>query len=311
MEKAPDKQFIDHAKLSEYTTFQLGGKCRALIQCSTEEVFLSVMREIHKRRERHVVLGGGSNSVFLDQGLEATVIRYCNEDSEIKQYGSYLVVPACCLMDSLALFAAENGLSGLEFANGIPGTVGGAISGNAGAFGRQIADVINSVRIFTQQCTIREVQHADMKFDYRSSRLQNSREVALSAFLSLKEGDKTQLLEERARILELRREKHPDWRKTPCAGSIFKNLEGPVPTEKKQAAGYLLEQAGVKKMKVGGAEIFPKHANMIVKSTPECTSEDVFALATQMHNAVKEKFNVELIPEVRFYDATGQIRHIE
>ncbi len=311
MEKTPDKQFIDHAKLSEYTTFQLGGKCRALIQCSTEEVFLSVMREIHKRRERHVVLGGGSNSVFLDQGLEATVIRYYNEETEIKQYGTYLVVPASCPMDSLALFAAENGLAGLEFANGIPGTLGGAISGNAGAFGCQIADIINSVRIFTQQCTIREVQSAEMKFDYRFSRLQNSREVALSAFLALAEGDRTKLLEERARILELRRDKHPDWRTTPTAGSLFKNIEGPVPSEKKLAAGYLLEQAGAKKMKVGGAEIFPKHANMIIKANPKCTTEDVFALAVKMHSAVKEKFNISLTPEVRFYDTTGQIRHLD
>ncbi len=311
MEKTPDKQFIDHAKLSEYTTFQLGGKCRALIQCSTEEVFLSVMREIHKRRERHVVLGGGSNSVFLDQGLEATVIRYYNESCEIKQYGNYLVVPACCPTDTLALFAAEKGLAGLEFANGIPGTVGGAISGNSGAFGCQIADVINSVRIFTQQCTIREVQNADMKFDYRFSRLQGSREVALSAFLALKEGDSKKLLAERKRILALRREKHPDWHTLPCAGSVFKNISAPTPSDKKQAAGYLLEQAGAKKMKVGGAEVFPKHANMIVKATPECTAEDVFALTCQMFEAVKKKFSIELVPEVRFYDSTGQIRHLD
>lgn len=311
MEKTPDKQFIDHAKLSEYTTFQLGGKCRALIQCSTEEVFLSVMREIHKRRERHVVLGGGSNSIFLDQGLEATVIRYYNETCEIKQYGNYLVVPACCLLDSLALFAAEKGLAGLEFANGIPGTVGGAISGNSGAFGRQIADVISSVRIFTQQCTIREVQTADMKFDYRFSRLQSSREVALSAFISLQEGDRKKLLEERERILELRRDKHPDWHTTPCAGSIFKNLAGPSPSDKKQAAGFLLEQVGAKKMSVGGAGVFPKHANMIIKTNTECTTEDVFTLTGQLYEAVKKKFNIELIPEVRFYDATGQLRHLD
>jgi UDP-N-acetylmuramate dehydrogenase len=301
-----DKVFYDHAPLSDFTTFQLGGKCRALLQCSSEEALLGVMREIQKRRERHVVLGGGSNAIFLDKGIEATIVRYYDENTEIKQYGNYLVVPASCPLDKLALFAAENGLSGLEFANGIPGTLGGAIAGNAGAFGRSISDVINSVRIFTQQCTVREVTTDQMKFGYRKSRLRSKREVALSAFLALQEGNRDELLAERERILKLRREKHPDWHQTPCAGSIFKNIEDPNSTdEKKVAAGYLLDQVGAKDMKEGGAQVFEKHANIIIKASDDCTSEDVTNLALRMHDAVKEKFGISLVPEVQFYDNTG------
>ena len=300
----PDKEFRDHAILSEYTTFQLGGKCRALILCRTEQVFLSVMREIHKRRERHVVLGGGSNIIFPQKGVDATVIQYLNNDSEIKQYGSYLVVPASYPLDDVSRFAAEQGLGGLEFATGIPGTIGGAVCGNAGAFGHQISDIINSVRVFTQQCTVRESQRDEMKFGYRSSRIQNNREVILSTFLSLTETDSAPLLAERERILALRRECHPDWHTTPCSGCVFRNVEQEDGT--RISAGKLLDEAGAKSMRVGGAAIFEKHANIIVKADESCTSDDVYQLALQMQQAVKEKHNIELVPEIRFVDHIGQ-----
>jgi len=299
------KEIADHAALSEYTTFKLGGTCRALITCSTEEAFVKTMREIHKRHERHVVLGGGSNSVFLDDGVDATAVRYYNKEADIELYGNYLVVPASCPLDKLAECAAQNGKSGMEFANGIPGTVGGAIAGNAGAFGRQIADVINSVRIFTQQCTVREIPVDKMKFEYRSSRIQKSKEVVLSCFLSLQEGNAEDLLKERKRILALRKEKHPDWRVTPCAGSVFKNLEQPDKSNKKTAAGYLLDQVGAKKMRVGGARVFEKHANIIIKDKDDCTSKDVMDLTEMMMKAVKEKFDIALVPEIQFHNRYG------
>lgn len=305
MSSVDGKEIVDHAALSDYTTFKLGGTCRTLITCSTEEAFVKTMREIHKRHERHVVLGGGSNSIFLDDGVDATAIRYYNDDANIELYGNYLVVPASCPLDKLAEVAAKNGKSGLEFAHGIPGTVGGAIAGNAGAFGRQIADVINSVRIFTSQCTVREIPVDKMKFEYRSSRIKKSKEVVLSTFLSLQEGNAEELLEERERILALRKEKHPDWRITPCAGSVFKNLEQPNKKDRKKAAGYLLDQVGAKDMRVGGARVFEKHANIIIKDQEDCTTKDVMDLTEMMMNAVKEKFDIALVPEVQFHNRFG------
>jgi UDP-N-acetylmuramate dehydrogenase len=190
-------------------------------------------------------------------------------------------------------------LAGLNFSSGIPGTVGGAISGNAGAFGRQVSDVLKSVTIIDKEGEEKILNPQQCLFSYRYSRFRDSAEIILSARFQLQPGSSKALLNEREEILAMRKEKHPDYHALPCAGSFFKNLEPSESGEKRQAAGWFLDQAGAKRMSVGGAAVFDQHANIIIKKTDRCTASDVYALSQKMQKAVMEKFGIELEPEVR------------
>jgi len=202
------------------------------------------------------------------------------------------------LLDDLARLTLERGVGDLSYCSGIPGTVGGAIAGNAGAFGRQIGDVVESVQLLDASGTRHEVPGAELGFEYRSSILKQTGGVVLSALLRLQSEDIPTMTAERERILELRRSKHPDWRAMPCAGSVFRNIEPSSAADRRQAAGWFLEEAGAKDFCVGGAHLFDKHANIIV-TAPEATARDVFDLTEKMIAAVQEKFGFRLVREIK------------
>jgi UDP-N-acetylmuramate dehydrogenase len=208
-------------------------------------------------------------------------------------------VSGATLLDHLARWAVGAGLEGVNMCSGIPGTVGGAVIGNAGAFGRQIGDVLESVLLMDPQGTVSRCPAQDLELAYRRTRLQAGGEVVLSARLRLVPGDAVRLQTEREEILALRREKHPDWHREPCIGSIFRNIEPTSKAGRRQAAGWFLEQAGVKDMRVGGAFIYPKHANIIVRD-PQGTASDVHDLSLRMAEAVQTRFGLRLEREVRF-----------
>ncbi len=176
--------------------------------------------------------------------------------------------------------------------------MGGAIAGNAGAFGRQIGDAVEAVRLMELDGSIHDVSAGELQFEYRSSALKQTGAVVLEATLKLSPWDAATLQLERERIMELRRAKHPDWRSTPCAGSVFRNIEPTSAAERRQAAGWFLEQAGAKDFSEGGARLFEKHANIIV-AEPGAKALDVFVLSERMIAAVREKFGFELSREIR------------
>ena len=206
------------------------------------------------------------------------------------------------LIDDLVSATITRGLGDISFCSGIPGTVGGAIAGNAGAFGHQIGDVIESVRLMELDGTQRTVPGDELGFEYRSSVLKSSGAVVLEALLKLAPEDIQTMEKERERILELRRTKHPDWKTLPCAGSVFRNIEPTSAAERRQAAGWFLEEAGVKTFRVGGAHLFEKHANIIV-AEPDATARNVFELSEKMAAAVHEKFGLELVREIKLVGA--------
>ncbi len=277
-------------QLAPYTTFRLGGPCRGLIDCQTPDQLKSVIARAGKNA---ILIGGGSNLLVSDAGVDATVIRYYSETPQVMRDGDELMVYGGTLLDDLARIAVEQGLEGLVCCTGIPGTVGGAIVGNAGAFGEQIGDRLVSVSLLDG-----DVSPADLQLGYRRSRLQGSGEIVLSARLKLTPGDAAKLRKHRDEILSLRASKHPDWRKTPTAGSFFKNIEPTSKAERRQAAGWFLEQAGAKDFRVGGARTYEKHANIII-AEKNCTAMDVHRLALKMADAVRDKFGLELQREVR------------
>lgn len=289
----------EHVPLSQYTTFRLGAACAGMIHCQTPQQLEEAISYLVKEQKKFILIGGGSNLVVSDEPLDCYVVRYCADKPVIEQNATVLTVSGSTRLDHLALFAAQRGIEGINFTTGIPGTVGGAVVGNAGAWGRQIGDVLTSVELITAAGMKKTAQARDLGFAYRDSILKKTGDIVVSAVVSLRKGGAKALLEEREKILAERKSKHPDLRYEPCAGSFFRNIEPTSKAEKRQAAGWFLEEAGGKNLKVGGAVIYPKHANVIIKSDG-CRSQDVYDLSVQMARVVKKKFNLDLVREVRF-----------
>ncbi len=299
MQTFPGIQIHEQVPLSEVTTFRLGGSCRRLISCSTPEAVRRAVPELAKGSEPFVLIGGGSNILVSDEGFEGTVIRYVSRTPNVERDGHCLNVDAGSSLDAFSGYAAENALEGLSFCTGIPGTVGGAIVGNAGAWGRQVADVLERATLMDREGRTRDVRRDDLSFAYRRSCLQESGDIVVAARFRLAPGNRDRLLEEREEILAKRAAKHPDLTVAPCIGSFFRNLEPSVVGSRRQAAGWFLEQVGAKQMSVGGACVFLKHANMIIKGDEGCTAQDVFDLSRRMQRAVREQHGIALVREIR------------
>ena len=287
------------ARLEDYTTFRLGGACRALIPCRTPSELESVIKHLVRDKLPFILIGGGSNLVVSDEGIDCFVVRYVSDKPIIRREENDLIVSGSTNLDALARYAALQSLEGLNYTSGIPGTVGGAVVGNAGAFGKQVGDVLKSVTVISRSGEKRQLGPKNLGFRYRHSILKETDDIVLEVCFALIPGNKDALLKEREETLSIRHEKHPDLRTHPCAGSFFRNIEPTSKAGKRQAAGWFLEQAGGKSLHVGGAVIFEKHANIIVKGE-NCKAQDVLELSKKMAQLVKETFNLQLEREVRF-----------
>jgi len=296
---SPQLQVSENALLRNYTTFQLGGPCPILIEGATAAQLPAIIKLLNKAGQPFLVIGQGANLIVSDKGIKQAVIRFCSEKPVITASGSRVTVSGDTLLDDLALFTIENEVGDLSYCTGIPGTVGGGIAGNAGAFGRQMGDHLVSVELLGLDGTVRTVLHDELEFSYRHSKLKETGEIVLSATFELPAAEKSIMQAERDRILQFRKDHHPDWHNEPCAGSVFRNIEPTSAVERRKAAGFFLQEAGAHLFRVGGARLYEKHANIIV-ADPGCTAQDVWELCGKMAAAVKEKFGIELTREVRF-----------
>lgn len=285
--------------LRDVTTFRLGGPGRGWAECPDAGALCEALRDLAAAGETPWILGGGSNVLVADAGLEAVVVRYAGGSLDARRIGDEVEVSGCVSLSELAAWTVDEGLEGLVFAAGIPGTVGGGVAGNAGAFGRQLSDSLSGLRVAGQAGQIREAPPEAFGFRYRDSALTGRGRAVVSARFRLCPGDRGALRAERDRILEVRRSRHPDWRRLPTAGSFFRNLDPAPVAGRRQAAGWLLDRVGARGFRVGGAGVFEKHANIIVKREETCTSQDVLELAGRMAEAVRRRFGVLLTPEVR------------
>ena len=295
----PELSVRENSPLADCTTFRLGGPCPLFIDGPAADRLPALIRTLNEKNTPFLVIGQGSNLVISDAGLDCAVIRFCSEEPNIQADGNRVRVSGDTLLDDLALFTIENNIGDLSFCSGIPGTVGGGIAGNAGAFGRQLGDHLVSAEILGLDGTVRTAAPEELEFAYRHSRLKETGEIVLAAEFELPTDEQEFLQAERERILEFRREHHPDWRTTPCAGSVFRNIEPTSAAGRRQAAGWFLEEAGAHSMRSGGAHIFEKHANIIIGGK-RCTAQNVWELSEQMKGTVKEKFDLDLVREVRF-----------
>ncbi len=292
--------------LAELTTFRLGGPCRGFVDCAGPDELMRAVAWLREQDLPFFVIGEGSNILASDEGVPCHVVRFLSPEPEIREVSQGCFrVGAGTRLDDLALFAARQGLDGLSFAHGIPGTVGGAIVGNAGAFGRQISDVLEKVTLLEPDGRRLTLRADQLGFGYRQSNLKNSSAIVLEAWLRLTPGDPSALTARRREILDLRRRRHPDVRLTPCAGSFFQNVRPSSQAGPRQSAGWFLEQAGVHGLRRGGASVFAKHANIIIH-TPPGRAQDVYDLACVMRQRVREKFGLSLRREVRLAGSFGR-----
>lgn len=289
-----------NVSLSDYTTFRLGGKCPILIESPDGSALVEAVKQLHKNQISFRVMGQGSNLLVADAGVDFAVIRFCSDEPNLQIEGTEVWVAGNTLLNDLANRTIDAGVGDLSFCCGIPGTVAGAIVGNAGAFGRQIGDVVKSVRLLSREGVIREVVGAELGFAYRRSILKQSNEILLDARLKLDVCDRSEMKAEQDRIMQLRRSKHPDWHTMPCAGSIFKNIEPTSAADRRQAAGWFLEAAGARDFSVGKAHLFEKHANIIIADAG-ATAQDVLELMERMVAAVQEQFGFRLERELTFW----------
>ncbi|MFP4473433.1 MAG: UDP-N-acetylmuramate dehydrogenase [Candidatus Omnitrophota bacterium] len=295
-------QVAENVPLREMTTFRVGGPASLLITCSRTHAFREVLAVLRDHKQEVRVIGEGSNILAADRGLDAVVVRYLSRDPEISRQKDVLRVSGSALLDDVALYASEYGLVGLSFASGIPGTVAGAVVGNAGAFGRQMSDIVQSVEIVDDQGAARTVSAGEIAWAYRKTDIENKRWLVTAVRFVLESGSHASLVEDRREILALRSKKHPDYQNKPCAGSFFKNI---VHTDgSRQAAGWFLEQAGCLGMRVGGAAVYDRHANIIVNEG-QAAAADIVRLADIMRDAVRTSFGIDLEPEVRYWGFQG------
>lgn len=295
--------------LSDYTTFKIGGPARYFLVAEREEDIVSAIRAARELGLPLFILGGGSNLLVSDKGFDGLVIK--PQITNIRFQNNTIIASAGTPLSKLIIESVNNDLTGLEWAMGIPGTVGGAVVGNSGAYGHSTSEAVKTVRVISAEDGSRkEYENSDCCFDYRESRFKDAGEIIIEVVLVLERGDKEQGRQKIKEIVSERSGKHP---LQPSAGSVFKNyrvgnndpLVGQFPAlvEKikggKLSVGYLIGQCGLNGRQIGGAKISEEHGNFIV-NLGGATAEDVVALIKICKDEVKKRYNIALGEEIRY-----------
>jgi UDP-N-acetylmuramate dehydrogenase len=314
----PGLQVSENVPLSGCTRFAIGGPARWLVDISTEESLAAAIAEIRHAGAPFTLIGGGTNLIVSDEGFPGVVLRYTA--GRIEAAGPVIRVEAGAALQSLVDFSIERGLGGLETLTGIPGWVGGAIYGNAGAYGHSIQERIESVRVFAAVhqagCGLRDLDNAACDFAYRESVFKQHKDwVVTSALLRLQPADAAALSNTADGILKIRNEKYPPTMR--CAGSIFKNLildqlseavRAQIPAsvirEGKVPSAYFLEQVGAKGMVNGAIRVADYHANLIYNtgggSSGNGSAADLRHLIQVLKSRVREAYGLDLEEEVQY-----------
>ncbi|MBQ7046495.1 MAG: UDP-N-acetylmuramate dehydrogenase [Oscillospiraceae bacterium] len=277
--------------LYPHTTFRIGGKCRALVAINSTEALLKISDYLISENIRYFVLGRGSNVIVSDEGFDGVILLLSKSFSEIRLLNDTdIYCTAGASLRDVCLVALENSLEGMEFAFGIPGTCGGALFMNAGAYGGEIKDIIASAH-YLENGEIHEIKAEDMDLSYRHSVFaENTDRIITDMVFRLKKGDKSEIKARMDDFMERRRSKQP--LEYPSAGSTFKRPEGSF-------ASLLIDQCGLKGMSVGDAQVSEKHSGFVINKG-NATCRDVLELCDKVRYIVLEKtgYTLELEPLV-------------
>ncbi|MBM4764020.1 UDP-N-acetylmuramate dehydrogenase [Bacillus sp. B15-48] len=275
--------------LAGHTTLKIGGPADLFIEPSSIDNLRKVMELIHEKKVKWTVIGRGSNLLVSDAGIEGVVIKLGAGLNDVKLGGTEVLVGSGASTVAFAMAMGRKGLSGLEFASGIPGSIGGAVYMNAGAHGSDISNVLKKAHILFEDGTMEWLSIEEMAFSYRTSVLQKQRPgIVIEALFQLQPGDKEQIIEEMKKNKEYRKTTQP-W-DSPCAGSIFRN---PLPNY----AGQLVERAGLKGFSIGGAKISEMHGNFIVNAG-DAKAKDVMNLIEHIKKTILTLYGIEMETEV-------------
>lgn len=274
--------------MSRHTSFRTGGEADCLLQIRNVEQLQKILSYLRKTGNEYFLLGNGTNLLVSDRGYQGVVLQMGEGLSGISVEGEKIRVQAGALLSKTAKAAMDAGLAGMEFASGIPGSVGGGIVMNAGAYDGEMKQIVERVTVLNEDGELMELDCDTMEFGYRTSVIRNRPFVVVEALLSLKKGDQEQILAKMADFAQRRRAKQP--LEYPSAGSTFKRPEG-------YFAGKLIMDSGMRGRRVGGAQVSEKHCGFIV-NTGNATSEDVAELMIEVQERVKERFGVMLEPEI-------------
>ncbi len=278
---------LKNVPMNEYTSFRVGGKVDYLFRpVNTEELKL-ILKQLKANQLPFFILGRGTNLLIKDGGFRGAAILMSEGFNHIEQKGKYILAGAGISLPALSKAAAEGGLSGLEFASGIPGSLGGALIMNAGAYGACLANLVNEVKIIDYEGEEIKLAKEHINFGYRYSSLKNEKGIIVESLLALQEDDPECIKERMESYLNQRKRKHPC---LPSAGSVFQN-EPEVP------AGKLIEEAGGKGLKVGRAMVSYEHANFIV-NTGGATAAQIIELIHKVKQKVWQYHGIELKMEV-------------
>ena len=283
-------KIILNASLKEYTTYKIGGIAKAIIIPKNIDCLVTLIKKLKSTKTKYMVLGNGSNVLFSDSTYDGIIIKL-DELNNIEFKGNKVVCGAGAPLMKVAAQSIRRGLSGLEFAAGIPGSIGGAVYMNAGAYKSDMGYVVSKIKVLTPKMTVITMVNRELDFHYRTSFLKNNKGyICLEATIQLKPGNKEEIdllvSDRKKRRLESQPLEYPS------AGSVFRN-----PTD--MFAGKLIEDLGYKGLSKGGAKISEKHANFIV-NFDNAKANDVKELIDFIKQAVKENYNVDLVCEQEF-----------
>ncbi|MCI8529440.1 MAG: UDP-N-acetylmuramate dehydrogenase [Lachnospiraceae bacterium] len=286
----PSENILLQEPMAGHTTFRIGGPADCFLLLESEEQLKKVQKYLYLVGVPFFILGNGSNLLVRDEGYGGVILQIGKKMSRIAVQGCHIVAQAGATMGQVAHAALEHGLTGLEFASGIPGTVGGGVVMNAGAYGGEMSQIVTEVRVVNREGETLELDNATMEFGYRTSIIKHNPFTVTEVDFSLEHGDREAIRQKMDELGAKRREKQP--LEYPSAGSTFKRPEG-------HFAGQLIMEAGFRGFQVGGAKVSDKHCGFIV-NTGEATARDVREIIEEVQRRVKERFHVELETEVVF-----------
>lgn len=283
----PKENILENEPMSKHTTFKVGGEASCFVKIQTKKQLAQIVKYLNLVEREYFILGNGSNLLVGDKGYKGIILDM-TEMKQIQVEGNRLTAQAGAMLPLVAKEACIHDLSGLEFAAGIPGTVGGAVVMNAGAYEGEMKQVVNNVTVISAEGEELVFDNETMEFSYRHSSVKNSSFVVVEAEFQLKPGNALEIKEKMEDFNERRRAKQP--LAYASAGSTFKRPEG-------YFAGKLIMDAGLRGYRIGGAQVSEKHCGFIINDGTACAA-DIKELMEEVVQCVKHKMNVELEPEV-------------
>ncbi|MBE6021992.1 MAG: UDP-N-acetylmuramate dehydrogenase [Cellulosilyticum sp.] len=287
--KLPENTVFENEMMKDYTTFRIGGKADVVVKPGSYEEVAIAVKLCKENQVPYYILGNGSNLLVADEGYRGVIIQIYNRLDEVKVEGNRVAAQAGALLSKIATKAMENSLTGLEFAHGIPGTLGGAVVMNAGAYNGEMKQVLVSCDVLDEEGNILNLTNEQLELGYRTSIIQKKNYIVLGATIALEKGNQQEIKAYMKELMTRRKEKQP--LEKPSAGSTFKRPVG-------YFAGKLIMDSDLRGYKVGGAMISEKHCGFVVNDG-DATCKDVEDLIKHVQKVVKEKFQVDLEAEVK------------